>query len=1329
VTADPTAGVSDDELFVAPVSFAQQRLWFVEQIASRRVPFTVQLAYRLSGRLDDDALAWSLEEIVRRHEALRTAFVVRDGAPVQLIAPRSSFALDRVDPDGRSDEAAVVDLAGAQRERPFDLERGPVLRGVLARVREHEHVLLVTFHHIAFDGWSASVFERELAALYSGAVAGSRSPLEELPIQYADFAVWQRERLTDSAIEELTAYWHTRLAGLETLDLPTDRPRPADPSFRGGRLAVRIDDRLTGALDEMGRSCGATLYMTLFAAFQVLLHRYTGQTDVSVAAPVANRTHEDTEGLIGFFVNVLVLRTDLSGDPTFRELLARVRDVARGAFAHQDLPFERLVEVLRPDRGADRNPLARVMFEMSELTRDSLELPGVDAVRFHAGQSAVWFDLEVHAWAIEGALEVHFAYGEDLYDEATIERMAAHYVTLVEAIARDPNRRIGALQMLTEAERERAAGIRSGPNRTRYLDETLDGLFREQVRRTPEATALLSGSERVSYAALDRRVGGLVERLRAAGVKPEDRVGISLDRDTDFVVSVLAVLEAGGAYVPLDPSLPPERLAFMAKDSGVSVLVARGRACAGLGLSEDACLFVDRLPAAESGGQPRRPSSAPASLAAVIYTSGSTGRPKGVALEHRAVLNRLSWMWEAFPFGDGEVSPQKTSTSFVDSLWELLGPLLRGVPTVLIPDDDARDPSRLVAALAAAGATRVLLVPSLLRAMLDAAPDLGARLPSLALWVSSGEPLSGDLARRVLEAVPGGRLVNVYGMSEYFDATAHEIARDRPASGSVGRPIANARVYVLDRYGNAVPTGVTGEVHVAGAGLARGYFGRPELTAERFAADPFVAGERMYRTGDLGRLLPDGAIELVGRGDHQVKVRGVRVELGEVEAVLREHSGVRDAAVVAEAGGSGDTRLSAFVVPASAPAPSTDELREHLRTLVAEQAIPAAFAIRDSLPRTPAGKLDRRALLALERPRKDAEAVPPRTDLERTLLSIWEETLGQTVSGVSDNFFDLGGHSLLAVKLFARVEAATGRRLPLASLFDAPTIERLARLLEAPVASESWRCLVPITACRDGATRRPPLILVHGIGGDVLGLRALARSLGDDQPLYGLRARGLDGRQPRHDRIQDMATDYLDEVLAAWPEGPYMLGGQSFGGYVAYEMARQLVAAGRDVALLALLDTYGPDYLNFGSTARRMASHLGSFLRLAPRDRLEYAKVRADAVHRMATRRAWRVADRALGRLGAQLPEALGNVEGEHYLKALRAYDVEPYSGRVTLFRASEQPVGIVPDGTSGWAPVAGGGVEVFEVPGGHESILFEPNVATLAGLLRVSIDRARIGQ
>ena len=1044
-----------------PLSFGQERLWLEHRLEPASAAYNLPMTVRLDGRLDADALARALTEIVRRHEVLRTLFRDTGGRGAQVIRTAGPppplidlLRLAHAAPD------AARRIGAADARRPFDLAAEPPLRAALVRAGRRRHLLLLTFHHIASDGWSDAVFFRELGALYDAFSGGRPSPLPVLPIQVADVAIWQRRWLTGDALEARLSYWRRQLGPpREPLDLAGDRPRAPVRGDRGGRRRFAFTGQARAALEDLGRRTGSTLFMVLLAGYQALLHRLTGQDRIAVGTPVAARGRPETEGLIGFFVNTLVLRVDCTGDPAAAALLGRVREVTLGAQAHQDLPFDRLVRELEPERDPGRTPLFQTMVVMQQ-PLDPIRLRGLESRFEMRDNGASMFDLTLYLTPVEEGLEGTMEYAAERFDATTVDRLCAQLRTLLAGWVATPEAPVSALPLLTEPERqallaEAADTIDSSP------PESLHRLFQRQGAATPEATALVDGDRHLSYRRLDARARRLARRLLSLGAGPETVVGVCLERGLATVEAVLATLEAGAAYLPLDPAYPRRRLVRTLEDARAAVLIGRRPLAADLvaGLTPAPRLIdVDQRPVrvvrnhatASPGLTPRAECARAAYL---IYTSGSRGAPKGVVGRDLATVNRCRWMWRRVPFAAGEVCCQKTTLSFVDSVWEIFGPLLAGVPSVLVPEDAVSDPRRLVTILAARRVSRIVVVPSLLRLLLDAFADLERRLPELRLWVVSGETLPAELARRFAAELPRARLLNLYGSSEVAaDVTCFDARRwasERPVP--IGRPIANTRIHVTDRRLRPLPFGAPGELAAGGAGLARGYLRRPRMTAAKFVPDPWSRrpGDRLYRTGDRGRRLAGGQLDFLGRLDDQVKIRGFRIESGEIETALRRHPAVRQAACVASAETSGDRRLVAYVEPRDA-APGAGELRAFLVERLPAHMVPSLFVTLDALPLAANGKLDRRALPPA-RPVAVAESgsPPPRTALEEILAAVWARVLELPRVGTGDNFFRLGGHSLLATRVSSRLRQALGLEVAPRRLFEYPTVARLAAWITA----------------------------------------------------------------------------------------------------------------------------------------------------------------------------------------------------------------------------------------------------------------------------------------
>jgi amino acid adenylation domain-containing protein len=1043
----------DRQRKIYPISFAQQQLWVLDRLDPGNPSYNIACAIKARGSLSLGALRESLRAVVARHESLRTTFVEVDAEPMQIVAAECplelpTFDLSTVPQSQRESEA--MRLARQESERPFDLAAGPLIRVMLLHLSSEEHILMLVLHHIVTDGWSMNVFMREIGQLYGAFAAGQRSPLPDLPIQYGDFARWQRQYLAGDVLDRHVAYWCSRLAGADpVLELPADRVRPARRTSRGATQRLLFSPSLRDRLKALSEETNATLFMTLLAAFQVLLWRYTDRHDLLIGTPTAGRNQVEFERSIGFFVNTVVIRSDLSGNPRFLELIRRVRGIALEAFEHQDAPFLKVIEALRIPRSLSYSPLFQVMFILQNGPRQKLELAGVNLEELEFDNETAKFALTLEMREEDNGLSCAFEYSTDLIEAETVARMAGHFQSLLEGIVADPGRQLSDLPLMSATERHRLV-VEWNDNASDYPRDTcIHELFEKQVERTPAAVALVCRNRRITYADLNARANQVAHALRQRGVEPGGLVGICVERSIEAVTGLLGILKAGSAYVPMDPAYPSERLSFMVEDSRAPVLLTVQKLLDRVppGVSEIICIDADLGGGVEASNNPGVLVD-PQTPAYVMYTSGSTGRPKGVLATHRASVNRFFWMWNAWGFVPEEVCCQKTALSFVDSVWEIFGPLLQGIRNVIIPDEELQDPHRLVETLAAHHVTRIVLVPSVLAFLLDNVPDLSRRAPELKLWITSGEAITPGLAWRFEELLPGATLVNLYGSSEVAgDVTSYVIRGARLLSRiPIGRPIANTQIYVLDRALNLVPIGAQGEIHVGGDGLALGYHNNPRLTSQQFIPDPFAVNSQgsLYKTGDLGRFRADGNLEFLGRVDNQIKIRGVRIELGEIESVLRTHPSVR-AAVVTLWGSSGEECLTGYVV-LNDPTVDPSELKRFLRAKLPEAMVPALFAVLDALPLLPNGKVDRRALPAPEEVRQNITRayVAPRNDLEHHLAEIIAEVLNLERVGVDDNFFELGGHSLRGIQVIARVRNVFGVDIPLRTIFEEPTVAGLS---------------------------------------------------------------------------------------------------------------------------------------------------------------------------------------------------------------------------------------------------------------------------------------------
>jgi amino acid adenylation domain-containing protein len=1042
-----------------PASFAQQRLWFLDQLEPGTAAYNLPRAFRIIGPLDIETLHRALETVVRRHASLRTVFDSVGGEARQVVLSDLNVEVPVIDlttiPEtGRETEA--LRIVSEEGRKPFDLSEGPLLRTLLVRLGAAEYIFLLVMHHIITDGWSISILFRELTRSYAALLRGKDPDLPELPIQYADYADWQREYMDGEELTRQVEHWKSKLAGAQSvMDLPLDRPRPTVANGRGATEEISFDRATLAKLKAVAQSESSTPFMVAMAAFQALLWRYTNQESILVGTPVAARSEVELENLVGLFVNTLVFRSDFSGQLTFRELLRQVRAFALDAYMHQDVPFEKLVEVLVPHRSLDTHPLFQVMFTYQNIPKQVFEIPGlsIKEIAFEAGIAK--FDLSVEVWD-DGEFHCQFEYRTDLFEQSTMRRMLAHFAKLLHGALDNPDRRLAELPLMSDPEREQilVEWNRTAADYPREL--TIHQTFEQQAARNPAATALLYEGKHCTYQQINDDANRLAHLLVKKGIGPGSLVGIFLERSPEVVIALLGVLKAGAAYVPLDASYPLERIKLMLDDAAVSGVITVSSIKYKLPAEIPNLVELDENEELrhESPANIDRATASSEDRAYVIYTSGSTGAPKGVEGTHRASMNRFSWMWRTYPFKFDDVCCQKTSLGFVDSIWEIFGPLLAGIPNVIVPQDTVRDPELLLQTLAREQVTRIVLVPSQLRALLEHAPNLSVRVPRLRLWSCSGEVLPVDLAKRFRSAFAEAKMLNIYGSSEVAaDATCHEVGeRDLESSIAIGRPISNTQIYLVDECSNAVPIGIRGEIYIGGEGLARGYLNRAELTGERFVTNWLDGGGnwRLYRTGDLGRYRSNGEIEYLGRVDSQIKLRGVRIELGEIEAVLASHGAVREA-VVAVSGEAEQQKLTAYVLrQAGKEMPDAGELRRYLRSKLPEHMVPASYWEIAKVPLMASGKVNRGGLEGSggKRLGDGQDWAGPRNESEEQLAEIWRELLKVEAVGREQNFFELGGHSLLVLQMTARIRRTMEVELPVRSVFEAPTIAALARELE-----------------------------------------------------------------------------------------------------------------------------------------------------------------------------------------------------------------------------------------------------------------------------------------
>lgn len=1323
-----SASPARDSAAPFPLSPQQLRIWFLAQMYPDAPLYNEAQAVRIDGSLDVGALERALREIVQRHEALRVSIQVNGYSPSQQVRPEVVAAVLHVDLTEHPDQERALDknLRDIHRGR-FDLARDPLFRFALIRLGRHEHVLLLVMHHVICDASSFDILYRECAALYQAFSGGQASPL---PSSAGSLRTIVEEQLAahHRTYDVSLDYWRRQLEGVpELLELPADKPRPPVASYAGARHRFQLGPELTAGLRDASRQAGTTMFALFSAAFAAFLHRTTDRDDVLFGIPVTARDTGSAQGVVGCLVHTLPLRFRFGGDPAFSDLVTRAQQTTAEAYDHRGLPLERLVEALGSSRSAGHAPLVQVVlnWRARDLVPNLAEREELRLTQIPIHSGTAKFDFQARFREGETSLEGEIEYRTDLFEPSTISRLAGHFVTLLESVAEDVHRPVSQLALMDRAARYELLEHR---NRTKapYPQLAVHRIFEAVAGHSPDAVALVDEAQAITYNDLNRRANRLARRLRALHVYPDTTVGIAMPRRIDTVIATLAVLKAGGAYLPLDPGYPPDVLEFLVQDAGTTLVLT----CEPLlhFPARAAPMFDVRDGCADESADNLDVDIGPDHLAYVMYTSGSTGRPKAVEIPHRGIV-RLVFGQQYAAFGPQEVFLHLAPFSFDAATFEIWGALLHGARCVLFPEHGSAL-QHLQGVVRDHGITTVWLTASLFNTIVDAMPG---SLRGVKQLLVGGEALSVGHVIRAMEALPGTVVINGYGPTESTTFTCcHPIVPGELAgAGSVpiGVPVANTEVYVLDCYRQPVPVGVPGELYIGGDGLARGYRNRPDITRETFVDHPFRPGARLYRSGDIVRWSPRGYLEFLGRADDQLKIRGFRIEPAEIAVALRSHPDVQDAHVTC-VGAAGARTLAAYFVLRRQGAAGVALLREFLTRRLPAHMVPALLVEVGALPLTSNGKVDVRALPHPAAP--SAQALePPRDRVEQTLHRIWSDLLPEKNFGIRDSFFELGGHSLLAARLFLEIDARLGGSLPLATLFHAPTIEALAAALRGDSAA-AWSPLVAIQP----KGSKPPFFAVHGVGGNLLSYRALAKHLPDDQPFYGLQARGLDGKTPPHARVEDMAVDYLGEIRRIQPTGPYYLGGLSFGCPVALEMAQLLRSAGEEVALLALLDgglrrakDLLPRRLRLTRVAlfqlSRLCMHVAALAKLRPRDMAGFFRRKGTTMARRVRSLRWQVRYLGYESAGAELPAHLRRVEEGAYLAAKR-YQPRHYYGPAVLFRSVDGPKLRFVDEHMGWGIVIHGGLEVRRVPGDHLTMTKEPHVRALASELTAVLEVAQ---
>jgi len=1299
-----------------PLSFAQQRLWFMDRLHPESTFYNISGAVRLLGELELAALEQALSTVAERHQVFRTRFALNNEEPVQVVEKDARLALEHEDlrpltPEEREHHFRKK-IAAAYR-KPFNLNRAPLARAILLRLGEKEHVLFVSMHHIVCDGWSINLLIRELTELYAAFNQGRPSSLPALPVQYVDYARWQHEYLKGPVLERHLSYWRSQLSNAPALNLPTDRPRPALESFSGAYCGFVVPLELTAGLKNLARSQSSTLFMVLLAAWETLLYRYSGQADLTLGMPVANRSLPETEGLIGFFVNTLVLRSNLEGTPAFTQVLQQAKEITLEAYDHQDLPFEKLVAHLRPERSLSQTPLFRVMFNWVNMPPASLKFSGITWEPVPQEHLTANFDLTLTAGEHEGSLRAGFEYSTDLYDEPTIAQMAKHFLMILGAITKNPESPIATMPLLTDQERKQLllqwnqTGVDFGQM------VCVHQLIELQSRQTPDAIAIIADDALITYAELDQRASQIAHWLQSRGVRVETRVGVCQGRSAKMLVVLLGILKAGGAYVPLDPSYPLARLRYMVEDSGLKLLLTETSLRDHLSSLPAVCVYLDSLTEALDHPRTLVPVAiTPANAAYIIYTSGSTGMSKGVVGLHSSVVNQVLWMKAAFNLSSSDRVIHKASASFDASIAEIFAPLAAGSQVIVAGPEAHRDIDSLIRTIKDREVTFIDLPPTLLRALLEH-PEI-KQCTSLRHVVSGGEALAADLQAQATTLL-SAQIYNTYGPTETTVQSTFWVCSAEPHTRSVpiGRPIANTRVYVLDSNGEPTPVGVDGELCIGGAGLARGYLNRPALTADKFVPDLFspMAGDRLYKTGDRVRWRRDGALEFLGRIDDQVKVRGFRIEPGEIESTMLAHPQVREVAVVVQDGSGNGKNIVAFVALEKNAQTQVQELRQYAKNLLPFYMRPNHYLLMEQLPLNANGKIDRNSLSQMQLPDETRKDIVPQTATEKILCRIWADVLKQEEVGVEDDFFALGGHSLLAVNLVSQIARLLRCDVALDKIFEHSTPRQMARWISDKNGGHERSALV---CMNKGLDQWPPLFLTYPVGGNVLCYSDLARFINRDKPFYALQAPPDEGPQPR--TLEGIAASCLRSIQQRHRGGNYHLGGWSFGGMLAFEMAHQATAAGDPPAALYLIDPPLLEDLPDEPPDEEMA---GLFLLTLIADfsggksiNLEELKKNFDPKNNSLEVYLHKAVE--LGLLPAGTDPLLHNQSFKIFKRNIRAahlYRPRKYSGKTLLvlheMGHSETWTRLLPENTS-----------IIRVPGNHFTMLRGSNAAAMAKLL-----------
>ena len=1316
---------------IVPASLAQQRFWLLEQLGQGSGAFNIPIRWLLKGEINPDQMERAFNELIQRHDILRTTLIQVEGQPMQRIAPTLNIKVSVSDLTGLPEDKRGQEadrLCREHGEQRFELSALPLLRVALIRTQQRECILHVTVHHIVADGWAVGLLAKEIGDIYDAYVRGLPSPLPDPEMQYADYAAWQRELLQSEAITTQNQYWLERFRDHTPFEVMPDKPRPALQTTNGDVISIQLPRSITDAVQEVSRKHGNTFFITACATFLTLLYRYTGQDDITIGTQVSGRNQVEHEQIIGLFLNTLPLRNDLSGNPPFPQLLDRVQEVVIQALGHQDTPFEHLVEIINPKRDLSRNPLFQVNFMLQRSLVASRDYERFSLVDVPSRPAGAMYDLNCLMVERPDGWRASIQFNTDLFEAQTATRMLRHFERLLGEVGKNAERRISEFPILTDDEKKLLAQW----NDTAVSlpgQKNVHELFEVQADRTPQAVAVVFGREECTYSELDRRANQLAHYLISLGVRPGERVGLCVERSVDMMVGLLGILKAGASYIPMDPAYPPARLLQMMEDSQAPTLVTQEKLRATIPANRTRVVCLDSESSKLSRQSALRPSVeiSAEDLAYLIYTSGSTGTPKGVQVPHRAVVNLLASMRCAPGIEREDVLVAVTTLSFDIAALELFLPLTVGARLVIATRQQATDGSELLEVLRRSRATIMQATPTTWQMLLEVGWGGNPRVRMLC----GGEALPRTLADQLLAV--GGELWNMYGPTEttIWSSVTRVIRGEGPVP--IGPAIANTRFYVLDRNLQPLPIGAPGELYIGGTGVAHGYLNRAELNREKFVPDSFGGqpGSLMYRTGDLMRWKMNGELEFLGRTDHQVKVRGFRIETGEIEATIVKHAGVKEAAVVVREDEGRSKYLVAYVVPSGLEAGKVaavpQDLRSNLQEHLPEYMQPSAFVCLSALPRTPNGKVDRNALPGLNLAEMaKVSYVAPANETERRVAAVWEEVLGIPTISATANFFDVGGHSLLAAQLLARIDRSFGKKVPLAALFQSPTIRQMAALLVGKTPSHS---IEGVATIQQGGSRMPVFCL-HGIPS----MRLLASGLGEDQPFVMVNL-PADAKLTRPYRVEEIAGIHLKTIQQIQPKGPYFLAGWCREALLAYEIAQQLKAQGQEVALVIMFDTWVPGYLSrfSGMEARRARSsfeierilvHAGNLRKASPIGAVRYTWDQLSTIVIDRIRYAKLDLYRLLGLKVESGKSDRADDQSDVLLIAVKSYQPKPYDGRVLLFRSDKYRTWKYWDPNLGWAHLIPN-LTVFAVPGVHDSMLTGPSLPSIAQTISKAMEES----